>query len=372
MDEIVITVTEFVAVFNQSMSAAFPQVTIQGEVSNFRISKGRWVYMDLKDENAKISLFGSVYNLSTPLEDGMMIQIKGAPHLHPTFGFSVNFFSVLLSGKGTIKKAAKILEEKLKKEGLFDEQRKRLLPYPPQRIGLVTSGESAAYSDFVKVIKKRWKNVEIILVDVKVQGEEAANQVVDAIGKLNSLADPVDVIVITRGGGSSEDMQAFSTETVTRAVAGSRIPTLVAIGHERDFSLAELAADQRASTPSNAAELLVPDTGSEISKLKDTQNYLFTNLREKLQFNRGELSRGQKSLNTSIESLLEKRRLNLDIQSKILQANNVHHILNKGFSIVRKNNRVVKSINSISKGDEVTINMKDGSVDSVVNRVKKG
>src|ERR1035438_145266 len=148
MNELELSVSEFVDLFNQTLDFAYPLVTILGELSNFRISKNKWVYFDLKDDTATIHFFGSVFQLPGPLEDGMLLRVASTPRLHPLYGFSMNIQKVLLSGEGTIKKAAQLLEKKLSAEGLFDNERKRPLPFPPQKIGLITSKESAAYSDF--------------------------------------------------------------------------------------------------------------------------------------------------------------------------------------------------------------------------------
>src|SRR3989344_82516 len=139
MKEIVFSVTDFVALLNQTLEFAYPDVSIVGELSSFRVSKNRWVYFDLKDETASVKFFGTVYSLPGPLEDGMMLEVLGAPRLHPQFGFSVNIQAIKPVGEGTIRRAAALLEAKLKTEGLFAQERKRPLPYPPKRVGLVTS-----------------------------------------------------------------------------------------------------------------------------------------------------------------------------------------------------------------------------------------
>lgn len=266
-EQLIFGVSDFVAYLNQTLEIAYPFVTIEGELSNFRVSKNRWVYFDLKDAGASVRFFGTVYSLPGPLEDGMVVRVSGSPRLHAQYGFSVNFQAIQPVGEGSIRKAADLLQAKLAAEGLFDPQRKRALPYPPRRIALITAGGSAAYADFIKITNARWRGLTIDHYDVLVQGEQAPGQIVAAIGAVNALADVPDVLVLTRGGGSAEDLAAFSSELVTRAVAASRVPTLVAIGHEVDISLAELAADQRASTPSNAAELLTPDRQEVLRQL---------------------------------------------------------------------------------------------------------
>src|SRR6266540_4574397 len=185
MQEPAFTVSEFVAVLNQTLEYAYPNTVISGEIANFRVSKNRWVYFDLKDEQASVRFFGTIYQLPGPLEDGMVVAVRGVPRLHQQYGFSITVQSIQPVGEGSIKKAAALLEAKLAAEGLFDEERKRALPYPPRRIGLITSGESAAYRDFIKIINARWGGVEIVLLDVQVQGEAAPGQVVRAIEYCN-------------------------------------------------------------------------------------------------------------------------------------------------------------------------------------------
>jgi exodeoxyribonuclease VII large subunit len=140
-----LSVSDFVALLNQTLETAYPYVTISGELANFRVSKNRWVYFDLKDEQASVHFFGTVYQMPGPLEDGMLVQVSGNPRLHPLYGFSVTVRSLRPVGEGAIKRAAELLQLKLQAEGLFDPSRKRALPYPPTRIGLVASKESAAY-----------------------------------------------------------------------------------------------------------------------------------------------------------------------------------------------------------------------------------
>src|SRR4051812_38117160 len=198
------SVSEFVAVLNQTFEYAFPDVVVTGELLNFRVSKNKWVYFDLKDDEASVRCFGTVYHLPGPLEDGMLLNVRAMPRLHPQFGFSLNVTNISPAGAGSIRKAADLLQAKLVAEGLFDPERKRPLPYPPAHIGLVTSGESAAYADFNKIINARWSGLQITHVDVQVQGEAAPAQIVDALDQLNTMAEPPEVIVLIRGGGSAE------------------------------------------------------------------------------------------------------------------------------------------------------------------------
>lgn len=363
------TVSEFVAVLNQTLEYAYPSVAVTGEIAHFRISKNRWVYFDLKDDNAVVRFFGTIYQMPGPLEDGMVVTVRGVPRLHQQYGFSVTIQSVKPVGEGSIKKAAALLEAKLKLEGLFDESRKRPLPYPPKTIGLVTSGESAAYRDFVKIINARWGGVQITHIDVQVQGEPAVPQIVAAIEQFNHMAETPDVLVITRGGGSADDLQAFSTEQVTRAVAASRIPTLVAIGHEVDLSLAELAADKRASTPSNAAELLVPDRRAVLDQLQTHRDRLTYSVEHLLQRARQDITVQGDTLYRNTEQVLTQARQKLALRRQVLQAYDPQAALKRGYALIRKDDAVVRSGKDVNVGDTLSIRLGDAKLEADVKRV---
>src|SRR3989344_743219 len=161
MNDTPLSPSEFVAIFNQTLETAWPVVVIEGELSDFRISKNKWVYFDLKDEQASVHFFGSVYNLPGPLEDGLTVRVIGAPRLHPRFGFTVNVQFMVPIGAGSLRKAFELLRRKLEAEGLFAPERKRPLPPIPETVGLITSAASAAYSDFIKNLNDRWMGVEI-------------------------------------------------------------------------------------------------------------------------------------------------------------------------------------------------------------------
>ncbi len=368
----VLGVSDFVAVFNQSLQFTFPEVYIVGELANFRVSKNRWVYFDLKDEMSQIKFFGSVYQLPGPLEDGLMLQVRAVPKLHPLYGFSLTVQSIQPVGEGSLQRAAALLEAKLKAEGLFEPSRKRLLPYPPQRIGLIASSESAAYADFIKIIGQRWGGLEIELADVQVQGEASPIQIVAAIEHFNQQAAMPDVVVITRGGGSAEDLASFNTESVTRAVAASRIPTLVAIGHEVDISLAELAADRRASTPSNAAELLTPDKQHEQAKLKSTSLTLGQSLSMMVSDRQVNLKQYVLQLNQNVTQFLSDQNLFLEASSKLLSILSPESTLQRGYAIVHgPSNTVVTSVGDLKPGQEINIQLRDGQAGAQITKISR-
>lgn len=367
--EIELGVSDFVAVANQTLEYAYPTVAIVGELANFRISKNRWVYFDLKDEFASLRFFGTVYQLKTSLEDGMVLRVRGAPRLHPQFGFSITVQKIELVGEGTIKRAASLLEAKLRAEGLFEVSRKRTLPYPPRRIGLIASGESAAYVDFMKIISARWSGLEIVHADVQVQGADAPEQIITAISAFNQQERPVDVLVLTRGGGSVEDLQAFSAEAVVRLVATSRIPTLVAIGHERDISLAELAADVRASTPSNAAELLTPDKQEVKVRLGQYLGMMVHSLQLMHERRLGILQHNRERLDALTQRTVDVAKEKLAAQRAMLIAYNPSYALQRGYALIRKEGRYINQSRQVAIGDVVEVEIADAYLMAQIDRI---
>jgi exodeoxyribonuclease VII large subunit len=365
-EPLVFTVSDFVAFLNQTLEVAYPYVVVEGELSNFRIARGRWVYFDLKDETASVHFFGGTYSLPGPLEEGMMLRVSGNPRLHPQYGFSVNVQTVTPVGEGNLRRAADLLAKKLQAEGLFAEERKRPLPYPPRRIALLTAANSAAYADFLKILNVRWRGVVVDHFDVQVQGEPAAAQIVSAITTANALSDLPEVLVLTRGGGSADDLAVFSDERVVRAIAASRVPTLVAIGHEIDVSLAELAADRRASTPSNAAELLTPDSSVVLSRLREVRQGLHVSLRDRVRQPREWTLRQRTEIDHAIMTVFREARAKLRTQSSLLEAYDPTVALRRGYALVRMNGNTVRSVKVLRVGETVDVQLSDGAAKATI------
>lgn len=253
------TVSEAIAVINQTLEYAYPTLVVEGEVSSFKVNQNKWVFFDIKDAEGTLNCFMSVHQLRTQLEDGMRVRVVAQPKIARWGRFSLTIRDVQPVGEGSLKRAFELLKAKLEKEGLFNPERKRTLPTLPSRIGVISSTSAAGYGDFVKILSERWGGVELIVAHTQVQGLEAPRQIIRALEHFNQMAEPVDAIAIIRGGGSADDLAAFNDEPLVRAIASSRIPTIVGVGHEVDVSLADMAADVRAATPSNAAQILVPD-----------------------------------------------------------------------------------------------------------------
>jgi exodeoxyribonuclease VII large subunit len=365
-EPLVLSVSDFVAYLNQTLETAYPYVTIEGELSSFRINRNRWVYFDLKDNTASVRFFGTVYSLPGPLEDGMVVRVSGNPRLHPQFGFSVNIQSISPVGEGSLRRAAELLAAKLTAEGLFAPERKRALPYPPRRVALITASKSAAYADFLKILSARWRGVIVEHFDVQVQGDPAEAQIVSAIAAANALADVPDVLVLTRGGGSVDELAVFSSERVTRSIATSRIPTLVAVGHEVDVSLAELAADRRASTPSNAAELLTPDRAVVLARLQETRQVLDQSLLGNVGQRKEWIMRQRRELDRGLGVAYRASRLRLQTTRLLLDAYDPTAALRRGYALIRSNGGIVRRTGELQSGMEVGIQLSDGIIRATI------
>lgn len=371
VSELEFSVSDALSLINQTLEFAYPSLTIIGELSNYRISKDKWLYFDLKDEGGIIKFFGTVYNLPGPLENGIILKVRATPRLHPQYGFSFTVQKIVPAGEGSLKKAQDLLKAKLTREGLLDPTRKRLLPYPPETVALVTSLGSAAHADFMKITTERWPLLELQMYSVHVQGEQAVMDIVEAVKSLNEQANPPDVIVVTRGGGSSEDLAAFNNETLVRVVAASRVPTLLAIGHESDFSLAELVADVRASTPSNAAELLVPDKKDVLVELSAIKRTLIYQLQANLSSAYDSLQDIRLDLKARVANVIEREFVYLRQKRVLVKLYDPRLILMRGYALVRSGLKAVRSVKNVKVGDLVNIEISDGRLGVEVRGITK-
>jgi len=258
-----------------ALAREYPEVWIKGEISSFKLHGSGHMYFSLKDadEDANLScVFFKFQNRSLRFvpKDGMEVEARGTFDLYaPRGSFQLRVFELRPAGIGALLLAFEALRKKLALEGLFDADRKRPLPAFPRSVGLVTSPTGAAIRDLLHVLHRRWPGLRIVLAPVAVQGDGAAAQIAQAIERMNALGG-LDVLIVGRGGGSLEDLWAFNEEAVVRAIAASGIPVVSAVGHESDTTLADLAADVRAATPSAAAELVTtPDRGSVRRDVRD-------------------------------------------------------------------------------------------------------
>ncbi len=370
MSDLTLSVGEALDLINVTLDAAYPFILIEGEVASFNVNRQKYIFFDIKDETASLSCFMMVFQLKFPIEDGMRVRVLAQPKLTKWGKFSLTIREVMPVGEGSLKKSFEILKNKLESEGLFAVDRKRALPFAPARIGLIASGESAAYGDFIKIVNTRWGGVRIVHRDVQVQGAKAEADIVQAIKDINQLDDLPEVIVVTRGGGSLEDLAAFNTESVARAVATSRVPIIVAVGHEQDVSLAELAADQRASTPSNAAELLVPDKKQILTNLKNVRVSLFNNMKSRvsqhIEFSHLRYLEVENLLANTLASAEQK----LKNSKSLLLALNPEAALKKGYAIIRSQQGIINSAKKLHKNDQITLKFYDGGARATINEVQ--
>jgi exodeoxyribonuclease VII large subunit len=300
----ILTVSQLTAEIKTLLERNFDHVWVEGEISNLRLPGSGHLYFTLKDEKAQIR--GVMFRLQNRLlkfepKDGLQVIGYGRITVYePRGDYQIILDYLEPKGLGALQLAFEQLKEKLAAEGLFDPARKKPIPHLPQKIGIVTSSSGAAIRDILRIIDRRFANVQILLYPVRVQGQGAAQEIAQAIQAFNQLPD-VDVMIVGRGGGSLEDLWAFNEEIVARAIFSSRIPVISAVGHEVDFTIADFVADLRASTPSAAAELAVRNKVELAQNLKNLERAL-------LQSFRATLDLQQERLFSLTERLADPRR----------------------------------------------------------------
>jgi len=271
-DRKVWTVSQLTARIRDLLEAEFDDVWIAGEISNTHASQAGHIYFTLKDEKSQIRCAcfrDKLRGIKFRPEDGLNVTVRGSISIYEARGeYQVYVTQIEPIGLGALQLAFEQLKARLEAEGLFDDERKKPLPLLPRRIGLVTSPTGAAVRDVLRILKRRFPNVYVLLYPVRVQGEEAAGEIAAAL-KYFGREQAADVLLLVRGGGSLEDLWAFNEEQVARAIAACPIPVITGIGHETDFTIADFVADVRASTPSNAAEIVVR---ARDDFLRDIQN----------------------------------------------------------------------------------------------------
>ncbi|MBI1833914.1 MAG: exodeoxyribonuclease VII large subunit [Candidatus Andersenbacteria bacterium] len=385
-----LSVTQFIELVN----TVFDQVggvTVEGEVSEYKVIHNKWVTFQLKDETSTLPCFMTVWQLNTQIEDGMLVRVVGSPKLRPKGFFSFVVQTVTPAGEGALKRAFELLRKKLLEEGLFSPERKRPLPLFPKHVALITSEQAAAYSDFLKILRQRQGGLTISFINSQVQGEDAPAQLIQALVVANTELQDLDVIIMVRGGGSMEDLQAFNDERLVRAVAASRTPTIVGIGHERDVTLAELAADVRASTPSNAAEILVRSRDELLSSLYNLQQQLAAGVRGALQEQSSAIlafihalssrtAQATSKVKSRVEAMEAARRrfherLSHDRQrlaaaTRILSSLSPQQTLKRGYSISRsKGGKVIKRAADLTPEMEIVTTVSEGAFTSKVTQI---
>jgi len=385
----ILTVSDLTKEIKTSLEQKFSRVSVIGEISNFKAHiSGHW-YFVLKDSGAVINCTmwkGFNQHVFFTPEDGMKIIVNGKLSVYPPRGaYQLDIRSMKPAGVGELQETFERLKKKLEDEGLFDEEYKQPIPPFPEKIGIVTAINGAAFKDMISVAERRFPLTEIVIVPARVQGAGSAQSVANGIKLLNKQKD-IDIVITGRGGGSIEDLWAFNEETVARAIFNSKIPVISGIGHEVDFTIADYVADLRAPTPSVAMELATPNIEDMIEYLSDFFYNSTDSVTEKIKNNKEKLERilysygfkqlpdmvNQKSQQTdtalsSIFTKIEKLFLMLDkklsVISQILDSHDIKKTLKKGFVLVQQNSKFVLRAANFNKLAAAKLKFSDGDVD---------
>ena len=364
-------------------------LNVKGEISNLKFHSSGHIYFSLKDENSKVNCImfkNNAVNLDFRLEEGMKVEIKarlGVYHKEGTYQLYCE--NIKKAGIGELFEEFHKLKKELSEEGIFDEKYKRALPKFPKRIGIITARTGAAVRDIINVIQRRNKSLDIILYPAKVQGENAADSIIEGIRYFNNEKS-VDVIILGRGGGFIEELWAFNNRDLAYEIFNSRIPTVSAVGHEVDFTISDFVSDMRAPTPSAAGELVSPSLKEMINDLVNKKEFLhravdrrFLNAKKDVDLLYKGLKGNNpthiiekriKEVNTLEEKLnfLGKRKIDkakdeLIALNRILQTLNPLNTLGRGYSVIMdKEDKVINNVSELKKNDMVKVIMKDGSV----------
>jgi exodeoxyribonuclease VII large subunit len=374
-------------------------VWVAGEVSNFARPQSGHCYFTLKDDQAQIRAVmwrGTAARTKFELADGLEVICRGHVDVYaPRGSYQLVVDELQPKGVGALELALRKLREKLAAEGLFDPARKRRLPAFPRRVAFVTSPTGAAVRDFLEVLRRRWRGVDVLIIPARVQGEGAAAEIVAGIRAANRLVPPPDVLVVGRGGGSLEDLWAFNEEAVVRAIAASKIPTVSAVGHEIDVTLADLAADVRALTPSEAAERTVPAADELIARLVGYRDRLRSGASRRLTLAQSRLdalatqrpfrrpfdlvhdrSRRLDELSLraagAIRTLLHQRQREFARLAGGLQSLSPLAVLERGYTITEdaRTGRVVRAIDQLRVGQSIVTRLNKGSATSTVDAIE--
>jgi len=393
------TVSELTARIKDLLEGGFPSVWVAGEVSNFSRPQSGHCYFTLKDDVAQIRAVmwrGTASKLKFNLADGLEVLCRGHLDVYaPRGSYQLVVDELEPKGVGALELALRKLRDKLAAEGLFDPARKRRLPTFPKRLAFVTSPTGAAVRDFLEVLRRRWRGVDVLIVPARVQGEGAVAEIVAGIRAANRLKPAPDVLIIGRGGGSLEDLWSFNEEAVVRAIAASRIPTVSAVGHEIDVTLADLAADVRALTPSEAAERVVPAAEELAARLRHHRERLRVASLRRLTLARARLDglAAQRPFRrpfdiihdrsrrldefalrgaSGLRGLLHDRQRRFANLAGKLQSLSPLAVLERGYCITQdaKTGRVIRSAGQLRVGQAIATKLTDGTVTSRVEEIE--
>ncbi len=401
MESKLLTVTEVTARVKSLLQddPILSDLKVEGEISNFHHHRSGHMYFSLKDDNSKLNCVmfqGNNQKLDFSPEDGQVVLARGYLDVYvPRGEYQLYVTEMEQEGEGALYQKFLKLKEKLKEEGLFDQERKQELPFLPAKIGLVTSPTGAAIRDIISVLKRRYAGVSVLLAPSRVQGEEAEEELIRSLEYLEDRED-IDLIIISRGGGSLEDLWPFNSEKLARKIAASDIPIISGVGHETDFTIADFVADLRAPTPSAAAELAVKDFTRLENQLKDLGRRLYsayvtvitTNRRELKFLSQNRIWREPAVMFQSIRQQLDdlvsrfNRELETEFRNKQQKVKSLarelenlspHKILSRGYSItMNQEGQVIKKSSQVQNSEMITTRLDSGEIDSQVINSREG
>ncbi len=399
MAQTIITVSQLNAYIKAMLDGdpRLSELLVRGEISNFTNHRTGHFYMTLKDEKSLIRAVmfkSSASRLKFLPEHGMKVIVRGRVAVFERDGqYQLYLEDMQPDGIGALHVAFEQLKERLRKEGLFDESRKRPIPKLPSRIGVITSPTGAAVRDILNILKRRFPLARVRLYPVLVQGDGSPPQILEALSWFNENRG-ADVIILGRGGGSLEELWAFNDERVARAVAASYIPVVSAVGHETDFTISDFVSDLRAPTPSAAAELCVPSS-AELS-----QRFLNLNARMSLLVHRGVERRRERlkllsqkrvlqspryyiddrrmtveqlsrSISVRLSLILSNKRRELERRAAALHALSPLAVLSRGYAAVRHKGEIIRSVEQVAPGEELAVRVADGFIDARVTGIRR-
>lgn len=349
-------------------------VYVLGEISNFKKHSSGHLYFSLKDEKCSVKCMMFSYytsNINFNLENGIKVFAYGNVSCYEPMGqYQIYIYHMAPAGIGEINESLKKLFKKLESEGIFDESRKKKLKKFPKKIGVVTSKTGAVIHDISSVLKRRFPIAEIVLASVKVQGAGAVQEILNAIDLIEKINE-IDVIIIARGGGSLEDLWAFNDEKVVRRIASCKIPTISAVGHDVDYTLCDYAADVRASTPSVAAELASESIENIFLIINNFKQKNKNILENKILNLNSEIKIFKQKIGVCFRNLINKKILDLNLLKNKIESFNPNNIFKKGYSIVKINDKIIKSIDNINENDFASILFLDGIAEFNICNLKK-
>ena len=372
-------------------------IRIRGEISNYKLYQSGHHYFSIKDSDSVLSCVmfkNQAQSLRFRPDNGMSVIISGTVSVYLRDGkYQLICDRMEPDGAGQLQEAFEKLKQKLSEEKLFDADKKKQLPAFPNTIALVTSPSGAAVRDMIRILNSRWPLASVLIVPVTVQGDASAPEICEALSLINS-EKLADLIIVGRGGGSLEDLWSFNEECVARAIFASDIPVISAVGHEPDVAISDYVADRRASTPSNAAEIAVPDI-SEVRMRLETKRgiisksliqtlnqnkyrYQFISSKEcfsdpgrRIQYIRQDLDYFRMRLDHSTDIVLNNYKSRFNRLNASIAALNPDNTLRRGFSVAMINNRVITGVSQISEGDSVRLVLSDGNADCTVNTINR-